>query len=88
MSRADRFSIHRDGITLVSAQAVADDEALEYTVKLVRAILKAAPSALIMLENPKNDVFPYLAGVQELLKGKEWQMLTASYCSCTDHRDI
>ena len=88
MSRADRFSTHRDGIKPISAQAIADDEALEYTVRLARAILKAAPTALISLENPKNDVFSYLAGVRELLKGKEWLMLTASYCTCANQLDI
>ena len=81
MSRADRFSVHRDGIEPISAQALADDEALEYTVKFVRAILKEAPTTLVTLENPKNDVFPYLPGIRELLKSKEWQMLTANYCA-------
>ena len=88
MSRADRYSTHRDGLRLISVQAVADDEALEYTVRLARQILKAAPNALISLENPKNDVFPYLPGVRELLKEKRWQLLTASYCSCANHLDI
>ena len=78
MSRADRFSVHRDGIEPISAQAVADDEALEYTVKFVQAILKGAPTTLVTLETPKNDVFSYLPGICELLKSKEWQMLTAS----------
>ena len=32
MSRADRYSTHRDGIQPISKQAIADDEALEYTV--------------------------------------------------------
>ena len=88
MSRADRYSTHRDGLRPISAQAVADDEALEYTVRLARQILKAAPNALISLKNPKNDVFPYLPGVRELLKKKRWQLLTASYCSCANHLDI
>ena len=88
MSRADRFSVHRDGIKPISAQAVADDEAIEYTVKFVRAILKEAPTTLVTLETPKNDVFPYLPGIHKLLKSNKWQMLTASYCSCANGLDI
>ena len=88
MSRADRYSTHRDGIQPISEQAIADDEALEYTVKLSLEIIKESPSALISLENPCNDVFPYLPGVRELLKDKRWQMLTASYCACANHLDI
>ena len=70
MSRADRYSTHRDGIQPISEQAIADDEALEYTVKLSLEIIKESPSALISLENPCNDAFPYLPGVRELLKDK------------------
>jgi len=88
MSRADRYSTHRDGIQPISEQAVADDAALEYTVRLAKDILKEAPGALISLENPRNDVFPYLPGVRELLKDKRWQLLTASYCSCANHLDV
>ena len=53
MSQADRYSTHRDGIRPISAQVVADDEVLEYTVQLARQILKAAQNALISLKNPK-----------------------------------
>ena len=68
-------------MTPVSAQAVADDIALQHTVKFVQAVLSEAQTALATLEIPKNDVFPYLSGVQELLKSKDWQMLTGSYCA-------
>ena len=67
---------------------MADDEAIEYTVKFVRAILKEAPTTLVTLETPKNDVFPYLPGIHKLLKSNKWQMLTASYCSCANGLDI
>ena len=79
ISKNNRYDTHRDGIRPISEQAMADDEALEYTVRLAREILKESPSALISLENPCNDDFPYLPGVRELLKDKRWQMLTASY---------
>ena len=88
MSTADQFSVHRDEIKPISAQAVADDEALEHTVRFVKAVLKEAPTALVTLENPRNDVFPYLPGVRNRLKSKEWQMLTASYCSNANGLDI
>ena len=54
MSRADRFSVHRDGIKPISAQAVADDETLEYTAKFLRAILKEAPTTLVTLKTPQE----------------------------------
>ena len=81
-------STHREGIRPNSAQAIADDEALKYTVRLAKQILKAAPNALISLDTPKNDVFLYLPGLRELLKEKRWQLLTASYCSCANHLDV
>ena len=54
MSRANQFSVHRDGIKLISAQAVADDETLEYTAKFLQVILKEAPTTLVTLKTPQE----------------------------------
>ena len=43
-----------------SPTAVADDFALEKGVELCERLSRVVPTALFTIENPVNDVFPFL----------------------------
>jgi hypothetical protein len=64
-----------------------DDFALERGVELCERLSRVVPTALFTIENPVNDVFPFLPGIRRLLGQRGWRMLTTSYCKCAGPND-
>ena len=89
MSRADRgLSGYRDEWGRPTHwRSIADDRALDATLRLFKRLVRDNPKMLVTVENPWNTVFPHLPSVQRLLSSRQWHLLTGSYCMCADQED-
>ena len=77
---------HHDS-TPKSAKAKGDDHMFEHTLRLIEKVLREAPTALVVIENPRSKAFPKLPGVQRVLRMAGWQLTVGSHCSNADETD-
>ena len=59
----------------------------EHTLRLIEKVLREAPTALVVIENPRSKAFPRLPGVQRVLRKPGWQLTVGSHCSNADRVD-
>ena len=71
---------HSDS-TPKSSKAKRDDHMFEHTLRLIEKVLREAPTALVVIENPRSRAFSRLPGVQCVLRKAGWQLTVGSHCS-------
>ena len=54
---------------------------------LCERLSRVVPTALFTIENPVNDVCPFVPGIRRLLGEQGWRMLTTLYCKCSGPND-